>query len=124
MGWFKGSKTYSVPQKTLQMLDDEKYGSPEEAATCKLDLEGELVCDCLTIEATFYSLTRKDLRRLALDLPIKNKINHPFNDTMAGRSSVRLFLKRHPESCMRKPTETSFARKEGFNKSAVYSFLI
>lgn len=130
MGWLKASKTYSVPQKTLRRLADEKYGTPEEAATCrhgrspvfKPDLEGELVRYCLAMEATFYGLTRKDLRRLALDLAIKNKIKHPFNDTMAGRCWLRLFLKRHPELCMRKPTETSFARKEGFNKSAVYSF--
>ena len=94
MGWLKVSKTYSVPQKTLRRLADEKYSTREEAATCrpcrhgrspvfKPDLEGELVRYCLTMEATFYSLRRK---RLALDLAIKNKIKRPFNVTMAGRS--------------------------------------
>ncbi|XP_014469451.1 PREDICTED: uncharacterized protein LOC106741702 [Dinoponera quadriceps] len=135
MGWLKASKTFQVPQKTLRRLADEKYGTPEEAATCKLgrppvfspELEKELLRYCLTMETTFHGLTRKNLRRLALQLAIKNNIKHPFNDIMAGKSWLRSFLKRHPELCGQtisysKPIETSFAKKEGFTKNIVDNF--
>ena len=41
---------------------------------------------------------------------------------MAGRSWLRLFLRRHPELSVRKPMGTSFSRKEGFNKASVDKF--
>ena len=36
------------------------------------------------MESHFYSLTRKDLRRVALAI-IKHKIKHPFNNMTAGK---------------------------------------
>lgn len=130
MGWLKASKTFQVPQKTLRRLADDKHGTPEEAARCKHGrppvfspaLEEELVRYCLTMEDLFFGLTRKDLRRMALQLALKNNIKHPFNSLMAGRSWLRLFLRRHPELSVRKPMGTSFSRKEGFNKASVGKF--
>jgi len=124
MGWLKVSKQMNVPQRTLRRLASEKYGCPEEAASCKLGrppvfdakLEEELVRYCLIMESHFYGLTRKDLRRMALQLAIKNNIKHPFNDIMAGKKWFFSFLKRHPNLSIRKPEKTSFARKEGFNR--------
>jgi len=74
------------------------------------------------MESHFYGLTRKDLRRMALQLAIKNNIKHPFNDIMAGKKWLFSFLKRHPKLSIRKPEKTSFARKEGFNKASVKKF--
>jgi hypothetical protein len=97
MGWLKASKTFQVPQKTLRRLADEKYGTPEEAANCRHgrppafspELEQQLVRYCLTMETSFFGLTRKDLRRMALQLAVRNNIKHPFNDIMAGKSWLR-----------------------------------
>lgn len=130
MGWLKASKTYKVPQATLRRLADEKYGSPKEASVTKhgrptvfnADLESELVRYCLSMEATFYGLTRKDLRRMALQLALKNNLNHPFNNIMAGRKWLKLFLRRHPELSLRRPIGTSVARARGFCRDHVNNY--
>lgn len=134
MGWKKAAKTFRVPKTTLMRLSQQKYGSPEEASEAKMgrptvlsrELEDELVKYCLAMEATFFGLTRSDLRRMAFQLAERNNINHPFSKgNMAGRKWLALFLKRHKKRLsIRRPTGTSFARAVGFNRDNVNNFLI
>lgn len=132
MGWKKAAKTFRVPKTTLMRLSQQKYGSPEEASEAKMgrptvlsrELEDELVKYCLAMEATFFGLTRSDLRRMAFQLAERNNINHPFSKgNMAGRKWLALFLKRHKKRLsIRRPTGTSFARAVGFNRDNVNNF--
>ncbi|CAH1965368.1 unnamed protein product [Acanthoscelides obtectus] len=75
------------------------------------------------MEAKFYGLTRKDVKRMAFYLAEKNGIRHPFGNTQTeGRGWLDLFLQRHKILSVRKPTGTSFARARGFNKETVDNF--
>lgn len=131
MGYLKASKIYQVPRTTLFRLSQNTIVPAEKAATTRLgrkcilgeNLEQELVDYVLRMEAKFYGLTMKDLRRLAFQLAVKNKLTHPFSeDGLAGRAWIDLFLKRHPNLSIRKPTGTSFARAAGFCKERVSQF--
>lgn len=134
MGLKKACKAYNVPRTTLQRLAKEKYGNPLEASTTKIgrptdfckQLEEELVNYFLTMEASFFGLTRADLCRMAVQLAVKNNIEHPFKHEMAGKKWVRwvsLFLKRHKKKLAeRKPTGTSYARALGFSKENIDKF--
>ncbi|XP_072390916.1 uncharacterized protein [Diabrotica undecimpunctata] len=65
------------------------------------------------MEASFFGLTRSDLRRMAQ----RNGINHPFKEEIAGNKWANLFLKRHKTKLSeRKPTGTSYSRALGFNR--------
>lgn len=131
MGTCKASKIFEVPRSTLHRLSNEKYGDPHEAAKTKMgrpvvlgfQLEKELVQYCLKMEHSFFDLTRGDLRRMALDLAIRNELSHPFSDKGAGKKWLKLFLQRHKHGLSaRKPTGTSIQRKQGFTKENVYAF--
>lgn len=131
MGLKKAVKTFNVPRSTLQRLSKEKYGDPLIAAATKMgrpsvlcpELENKLVKYCLAMEAAYFGLTRSDLRRMALQLAVKNNLNHPFKDQMAGKKWLKLFLKRHKSTlAQRKPTGTSYARALGFSKENVDKF--
>ncbi|XP_012540412.1 uncharacterized protein LOC105838982 [Monomorium pharaonis] len=123
MGWLKASIEMDVPQRTLRRLADEKYGSPEKAAACKhgrapifsAELEEELVQYC-SMMSHFYGLTTEDLRRMALQLAVRNNIKHPFNNTMAGKKWLTLFLRRHPNLSINKSVHTCDAKKERYAK--------
>ena len=52
------------------------------------DIEEELVRYCLAMEASFFGLTRADLRRIAVQLAERNNIAHPFKDEIAGKKWV------------------------------------
>lgn len=130
MGTLKASKMFNVPRSTLQRSAKKIALQPIEAAQIKLgrkailgdNLENELVRYILEMEAKFHGLTRKDVRRMAYTLATRNHIKHPFGGNMAGRAWLRLFLRRHEELSVRRPTGTSFARARGFNKENVLSF--
>ncbi|CAH2018479.1 unnamed protein product, partial [Acanthoscelides obtectus] len=64
------------------------------------------------MESKFYGLTSQDVRRMAYELAARNKIKHPFSPSgAAGRAWIDLFLKRHPELSIRKPTEQEAAKR-------------
>lgn len=125
IGWKKANKQFNVPKTTLMRLSNMKYGTPEEAAKIKRGrstvlgkaLEEELVQYCLTMEASFFGLTCKDLQRMAVQLAERNNIEHPFKNEIAGKKWVSLFLKRHKTKLSeRKPAGTSYSRALGFSK--------
>lgn len=55
-------------------------------------------------------------------MALLNNINHPFNNIMAGRKWLKLFLKRHPVLSVRTPTGTSVARARGCCKANADNF--
>ncbi|CAH1991661.1 unnamed protein product [Acanthoscelides obtectus] len=73
----------------------------------------------LEMEALYYRLSRKDIRKLAYTSAIKNGIENPFKNG----SWLDGFLTRHKKMLsLRTPTGTSFARALGFNKANVEEF--
>ena len=132
MGTLKAAKTFGVPRTTVQRLAKMDHLSVEQAVQIKLgrgtvlnsELEETLVRYILEMEAKFYGLTRKDIKRMAFNLAERNGINHPFGNTKAaGRGWLDLFLQRHKNTLsVRRPTGTSFARAKGFNKESVDNF--
>ncbi|KAF2889409.1 hypothetical protein ILUMI_16764 [Ignelater luminosus] len=56
-----------------------------------------------------FGLTIKELCTLALQLPERNKLPHPFKDKAAGHDWVQGFLTRHQVLSLRKPEATSAA---------------
>lgn len=132
MGTLMAAKTFGVPRTTVQRLAKMEHLSVEQAVQIKLgrgtvlnrELEETLVRYILEMEAKFYGLTRKDIKRMAFSLAERNGIKHPFGDKQtAGRGWLDLFLQRHKNILsVRKPTGTSFARARGFNKESVNNF--
>uniref|UniRef100_A0A8D9EKN5 HTH CENPB-type domain-containing protein n=1 Tax=Cacopsylla melanoneura TaxID=428564 RepID=A0A8D9EKN5_9HEMI len=136
MGYMKASKTYHVPQSTLE--DRVRKArvqnlSSAEAARKSLgrykpvfntEQESEIVDHVLLMEQRLFGLTLEDLRRLAYNLAESNNIKHPFNEEKkkAGKSWLYGFLKRNPQISLRSPEKTSLARAKGFNRTAVGKF--
>jgi hypothetical protein len=79
------------------------------------EVESLSVNHILITEAKFCGLTPPDLRCMAYQLAKRNNIHYA---ALAGRAWLDLFLKRHTELSVRKPTGTSFARSCGFNKES------
>jgi hypothetical protein len=88
-------------------------------------LENQLLNYDLVMESKFYGLTRNDIKRLAYQLAVKNKIEHPFSgeSMMDGRCWLDRFLnqQKHVIS-IRKPCGTSFSRALGCTKEKVNTF--
>lgn len=88
------------------------------------ELEDQLVKHILEMEAMFYGLNTKSLRKLAFQIADINNIVNRFNKEKqeAGKEWLAGFLKRHPEISVRSPQSTSLARASGFNRNRVGSF--
>ena len=86
--------------------------------------EEELVEYCLEMDRTFYGLRRRDVRKMAYQLAILNKLKHPFSieAKMAGKKWLQKFLRRHPQLSFRKPQLISMARVQAFTKENVGLF--
>ncbi|KAL1463803.1 hypothetical protein WDU94_015515 [Cyamophila willieti] len=89
MGYMKASKTYHVPQSTLEDRVRKarvKNLNSVEAARKSLgrykpvfntEQENEIVDHVLLMEQRLFGLTLEDLRRLAYNLAESNNMNHP-----------------------------------------------
>lgn len=131
LGIRTAARNYQVPRSTLQRFLRKENSEPEEIVQTKLgrktvlgnEIEEELVQYILVMEAKYYGLTRKDVRRMAYTLASRNGIEHPFKNGVAGRSWLDGFLRRHKNVLStRRPTGTSFARALGFNRNNVEEF--
>lgn len=128
------AKHFEVPRSTLQRFAKKAKNSElpfNDIVNTKLgrhsilgeNIEKQLVDYVLKMEGQFYGLTKKDLCRMAYLLAIRNGIEHPFKNEIAGRSWVDAFLRRHHNLLsIRRPTGTSFARALGFNRENVTQF--
>lgn len=132
MGYLKASKTYGVPKTTLIRLCQKKDMPLQEITNMKLgrkatlptELENDLADYVLRMEEAGFGLNRRDIMSLAFQLAQKNNLTHNFpqDKQSAGKTWLRLFLKRHPNLSFRQPTGTSIARLKGFNKEKVNRF--
>ncbi|XP_023238520.1 uncharacterized protein LOC111637281 isoform X2 [Centruroides sculpturatus] len=131
MGLKKAAKFYEVPKTTLRTLSLQADIRPEQFVKKTLgrkpilpeDIEKQLVEYILSMESIFYGLTRMDLRRMAFQLAVRNKIPNQFKEGLAGRSWLDHFLNRHKQQLsLRRPTRMSYACTEGFTKEKVLQF--
>lgn len=133
MGFLKASKQFQVPRSTLKrrvkgankIATGYTKGLGSRRPVFSAEQETELLAHILDMERRFYGLTLDDVRRLAYQLAVKNKLNHNFNENkeMAGKIWAQGFRKRHPEITLRSPEATSLARAQGFNKINVMAFM-
>lgn len=94
---------FDVLKTTLMHLSKDKYGEPVKAATVRAgrptilppELEEQLIMYCLIMESIFFGLARRDFRRMAVQLAIRNGIRRLFaKNNMAGKVWLDVFLKR------------------------------
>jgi hypothetical protein len=87
MGYFRASKYFSVPRGTLERSVKDTSRSPEELVIVHLgrrtvlpsELENKLVEYCIIMGQRYYGLRRQNIKRMALQLAIRNGVKHPFN---------------------------------------------
>ncbi|MGL5029183.1 MAG: hypothetical protein ACRC6C_03670, partial [Wolbachia pipientis] len=89
-----------------------------------IEEENEIVTHILDMESRMYGLSTCDVRSLAYQLAVKNKIDHPFckETKMAGKDWLIGFRRRHPELSLRTPEATSSARARAFNRPVINKF--
>uniref|UniRef100_A0A146KT86 Tigger transposable element-derived protein 6 n=1 Tax=Lygus hesperus TaxID=30085 RepID=A0A146KT86_LYGHE len=137
MGYLKASRTYGVPQSTLEdrvrkirkgevspNKGSQKKGLGRHHPVFSKTQEEELVKYILVMEERLFGLTLTDVRRLAFELAERNGIPHSFNHAKkrAGKDWLYGFLERNPTLSLRSPEQTSLARAKGFNRVAVNQF--
>ncbi|KAB0790631.1 hypothetical protein PPYR_14933 [Photinus pyralis] len=136
MGYLKASMEFGVPRSTLEgrvskvrkgllsRKNAAKKGLGRYKAVFTEKQEEEMVEHILAMENRLFGFTLKDLRKMAFDLAVRNKLTHQFNmeKKAAGKTWLYQFLKRHPKLSLRTPEPTSIARAIGFNRSAVQKF--
>lgn len=76
------------------------------------------------LDAMFFGITTKHLRRLAYDFAEKNKMEYQFNKLLqvAGKDWLGGLLNRNLTLSLKQPTLRYIARKMGFNKTKVARF--
>ena len=125
MGFLAAAKLYNVPLSTLWDYVRSNWG-PFQATQSNLGrkliilpaLEEELVQYILFIERKYFGWTRDDVRRLAFQLTVQNKIPNLFSvvKKAAGKDWFKRFVKRQSHKLsLHQPTGTSTARATGFS---------
>lgn len=132
MGLGRASIYFEVPKSTLKDKVNSGDNDLNKLVSTKLgrkpvldsELEQSLVKYCLDMEARFYGLTAKDVKKMAFHLAEKNSVRHPFNEgnAKAGWKWLHSFMRRHPELSLRKPQLTSMKRIRGFSRENVKQF--
>jgi hypothetical protein len=98
-------------QRNRQIFDDEQ--------------EAELEKYILQASSVYFGLSPKEVRKMAFQLAISNKLKVPRTwelNQLAGPDWFTSFLKRHPSLSIRRPEATSLARATSFNPHNVKSF--
>lgn len=122
------ARMYGIAPRTIRRHRDlnvcnpgmAKLGSKE--TVFKPEYETLLVTHVQEMEKAMFGLTTVDMRRLAYDLAVHLKINHPFKNKCAGVDWLKGFLRRHPNLSVRSPEATSLSRAVGFNRPQVARF--
>ena len=130
LSYKKAAQIFQVPNTTLRRLA--KTNLPlKDCVNTKLgrkpimppEMEAQLVHYLLIMENQFFGLTRSDVRKMAYQLAVKNKLKHSFgHNEEAGRAWFHHFMRRHPNLTIHKPSGTSYSRATGFNKESVSAF--
>lgn len=98
-------------QKNRQVFTDEQ--------------EAELEKYLLHASSVYFGLSPKEVRKLAFELAVSNKLKVPKSwesNKLAGSDWFTSFLKRHPSLSIRTPEATSLARATSFNPHNVQKF--
>lgn len=81
-----------------------------------------MVDHALHLQKMLFGLSTVEIRKLAFDLAEKQALPHRFKNQTAGKTWLKIFLRRHPELTVRTPEPTSLGRSAGFNKANVDRF--
>jgi len=89
-------------------------------------IEEKLVAYILLIERKYFGCTRDDVRRLAFQLAVQNKIPIPFSIAKgsAGKDWFKRCMERHTDKLSRQKTGTFAAKATGFSKGQVGIFFV
>lgn len=88
-------------------------------------IENDLVKYCTVMDQKYFGLSRRDLKKLAFQLAVRNNISSfrfSRDKQSAGKKWLRNFLIRHPQLSFRCPQLISIARAQGFTKENVDAF--
>lgn len=119
------AERYQVPRQTLHRrmrTDSLSKSLGRFRPVFSADQEELLAQHLKAMDWVFFGLTIKSLRALAFEFAERNRIAHPFSNSMAGVGWVNGFMARHPELSVRAPEATSIARATGFNRPQVDRF--
>jgi len=126
MGYLAAAKKYNLSRSTLYDWD------PFQATQSKLGrktiippaLEEKFDEYLLWIERKYFGCTQYDVRRLAFQLAVQNKIPSPFSiaKEAAGKDWFRRTKRHGDKLSLRQPTGTSTARATRFSKEQVGIF--
>jgi hypothetical protein len=118
-----------VPRGTLERYVKDITPSPEELVNVDLgrrtvlasELENKLLEYCVIMDQRYYGLRRQGVKRMGLQLAIRNDLKHPFNQgkSEVGKKWLPSFLTRHPVTSLRTPEGISAARVKGFTSENV-----
>ncbi|KAI4468483.1 tc5 transposase dna-binding domain [Holotrichia oblita] len=132
MGYKKAAKYFEVPKGTLERYVKNSEKTVESLVNVRMGrkptlpqhLEDLLVKYCVEMDSRFYGLRRRDIKKMAFQLAIKNGLNHPFSyrQQCAADKWLKGFLRRHTQLSLKKPQGTSFARVKGFSPQNVKRF--
>ncbi|KAJ3655327.1 hypothetical protein Zmor_014462 [Zophobas morio] len=126
------SLKYQIPATTLyrrvksgkNVIEASNKSLGRFKSTFTYDQEKELAEFILEMESRLFGLSFKELRSLAYQYAIKNKIPNSFNHNtkLAGRDWVYKFLERQKNISLRLQEKTSAARASAFNPTNVGNF--
>jgi len=90
LGYTRATNMFKVPRTTLRRLAVSNL--PPKIVNMRLgrkpiispEMEAQLVDYLLEMENRFYDLTRNDVKNMAYQLVIRNKLKHPFGHSEKG----------------------------------------
>ena len=131
MGYLAVAKIYTLPRSTLYDYVRSNL-DPLQTTQSKLGrkpiislvLEEKFVEYLQLSERKYFGHTRDDVRRLAFEVAVQNKIPSTFSAAKeaAGKHWFKRVMKRYSDKLSCQPTGTSTARATGFGKEQVGIF--
>lgn len=123
----KASIQYGIKRTTLKRYANDNQCSKKKLGgqtTISLAQENELVSYLKTMESVGFGLTTCQVRSLAYEFCVRNKISNNFdiNTKLAGKDWLEGFMKRHPSLSLRKPENLSKQRAMNMNVPQVQKF--
>ncbi|XP_020290120.1 tigger transposable element-derived protein 1-like isoform X2 [Pseudomyrmex gracilis] len=90
------------------------------------EMERTLIECCQLIEKKFNGLTRSDIKQMAYQMAIKNRISNQFHENMAGSAWLDRFVNKYKELSVNNSTKlsnkTSLVRNISFNNENITNF--
>jgi hypothetical protein len=126
------AKLHNAPRLTLQRYVNDSSQNPKEALATILgrktilpkEIEN-ILCNYYTdMDTRYFGLSAADVRRLAYQLPIRNRLPHSFSKDKpaAGNKWLKGFFRRHPHLSMRSQQGISAARVKSFTPDNLRKF--